>query len=87
MNRGALLPGMAQRVQKLLGGLRVRAASAPHHAVIRGACAMLEVADLSPHTFELRGKTLSFKQVRADCFENTVWLWTDYTSDRLIFSR
>ena len=47
--------------------------------------AMLEVADLSPNTFQLRGRTLSYKQVRADCFDNTVWLWTDYTSDRLIF--
>jgi hypothetical protein len=52
-----------------------------HH----GGSSMLEVADLSPHTFQLRGRTLSFKQVRADCFSDSVWLWTDYTSDRLIF--
>ena len=43
---GALIPGIPQRVQTLLG-LPVRAVSAPHHAVIRGACAMLEVADMA----------------------------------------
>jgi rod shape-determining protein MreB len=43
---GALIPGMADRVQTLLG-LQVRAAAAPHHAVIRGASSMLEVADMA----------------------------------------
>lgn len=43
---GALIPGMCERVQTLLG-LRVRTVAAPHHAVIRGACAMLEVADMA----------------------------------------
>lgn len=43
---GALIPGICDRVQNLLG-LRVRTVAAPHHAVIRGACAMLEVADLA----------------------------------------
>jgi actin-like ATPase involved in cell morphogenesis len=43
---GALIPGMGDHVHRLLG-LRVRVAAAPHHAVIRGACAMLEVADLA----------------------------------------
>jgi len=47
---------------------------------------MLEVADLSPSTFQLRGRTLSYKQVRADCLNVGVWLWTDYTHDRLIFA-
>lgn len=43
---GALIPGISERVERLLG-LKVRTASAPHHAVIRGASAMLEVADLA----------------------------------------
>ena len=43
---GALIPGLSDRVEKLLG-LRVRTATAPQHAVIRGASAMLEVADLA----------------------------------------
>jgi rod shape-determining protein MreB len=43
---GALIPGLSDRVEKLLK-LRVRTATAPQHAVIRGASAMLEVADLA----------------------------------------
>jgi rod shape-determining protein MreB and related proteins len=43
---GALIPGMVKRVEELFG-LQVRAATAPHHAVIRGASAMLEIADLA----------------------------------------
>ena len=43
---GALIPGMEERVAAALQ-LRVRTPDAPHHAAIRGAAAMLEVADLA----------------------------------------
>jgi rod shape-determining protein MreB len=43
---GALIPGMEARVAQALQ-LRVRTPAAPHHAAIRGAAAMLEVADLA----------------------------------------
>jgi hypothetical protein len=49
----------------------------------------LEVADLFPHTFQLRGRTFSFKSVRAECAHRPgVWLWTDYHhAERLIFTK
>ncbi len=43
---GALIPGMEERVASVLQ-LRVHTPNAPHHATIRGAAAMLEVADLA----------------------------------------
>jgi hypothetical protein len=50
--------------------------------------AKLEVADLSPDTFQLRGRTFSMKHVVAECAHWTaVRVWTADWSDRLIFGR
>jgi len=48
----------------------------------------VEIADLSPDTFQLRGRTFSMKHVVAECGgARAVRVWTADWGDRLIFAR